>query len=316
MTEVAGAEVPIEPAPPIPIENAPTPVSDEPIVSSAGAPAGATGEVETEVVESFDPRISIPESLGRLRRAILEGLIDADAPMSVSQLHACMPVGTPRGTTEAGILREYRSGRIERVGPGIYRLAPPKPAEPPKPSPDPPQAHGDGLTEEAVFEALERWATDSASWNVERFGPPPDDENTQISLDVRTRFFDRIRKKEARRREASAADAKRVAADRELRDKLIAATHGGFTAGPALDDVSPIRAAMELVSLERILQAVRHKTDPKCDPKNTPATSWRDPRLLEEIAEQYCQYDVVPRLVEAWRVQGRRLRSPPARRRH
>jgi hypothetical protein len=41
--------------------------------------------------------------------------------------------------------------------------------------------------------------------------------------------------------EAQRIAATRAAADRDLRDKLIAATHGNFQPGPGLDDVSPIR---------------------------------------------------------------------------
>jgi hypothetical protein len=42
--------------------------------------------------------------------------------------------------------------------------------------------------------------------------------------------------------------ARQAAADRELRDKLIAATGGNVIRGPGIDDVSPIRAAMEVYS--------------------------------------------------------------------
>jgi len=44
------------------------------------------------------------------------------------------------------------------------------------------------------------------------------------------------------------APARQAAADRELRDKLIAATGGNVIRGPGIDDVSPIRAAMEVYS--------------------------------------------------------------------
>jgi len=135
--EVAPAASPAAPAPPVP---------NKPVASSAEAPAGDTGEVETEAVESFDPRISIPESLGPVRRAILEGLIDGQGAMSVSQLHACTPLGTPRGTTEAGVLREYRSGRIIRTSPGHYTLAPAPPSKPTPP--DPPAVRSDGTNDE------------------------------------------------------------------------------------------------------------------------------------------------------------------------
>src|SRR6266446_1942832 len=120
MTDIAIGETPPELVPPVPPE---APAELDAATPEAGAPA--VGEVE-----SFDRRISIPESLGPVRRAILEGLIDTEGPMSVSQLHAVMPPGTPRSTAEASILREFRSGRIERVSAGHYVLAKPKPPEP------------------------------------------------------------------------------------------------------------------------------------------------------------------------------------------
>jgi hypothetical protein len=90
-------------------------------------------------------------------------------------------------------------------------------------------------------------------------------------------------------KQAEAAAAKQAAADAELRDKLIAATGGNVIRGPGIDDVSPIRAAMEIIPAERILSAIRCKTDRRLYPKNEPATSWREPRLLREIAESYCR---------------------------
>jgi hypothetical protein len=116
MTDANAGEMPIEPVPPIPpapeanaeLDAASpevasvdglAPAPDEPVAasSSAAAPAGDTGEVETEAVESFDPRISIPESLGPVRRAILEGLIDtegADVGLAVTCVYAL--AHTPR----------------------------------------------------------------------------------------------------------------------------------------------------------------------------------------------------------------------------
>src|SRR6266478_2830261 len=157
MSDAATAETPAEPVPPVPPAQEATAALDaapgqaaavdgmapateavaevEAAPQLAEAPVGDAGEVETEVVGAFDPRIEIPESLGPVRRAVLEGLLDGEGPMSVSELHALMPVGTPRGTTEAGILREYRSGRILRISPGHYALAPARPPEAKRPSP-------------------------------------------------------------------------------------------------------------------------------------------------------------------------------------
>jgi hypothetical protein len=136
---------------------------------------------------------------------------------------------------------------------------------------------------------------------------------------IEARFADRLRKRKERAEARSEAARQRAVADAALRDRLIAATYGGYTAGPALDDVAPIRAAMELVPLDRVLQAIRYKTDRKCDPKNTPATSWREPRLLKAIAEHYCRFVLVPSMVDNWKAAGttpgkpvERAEAPPA----
>ncbi len=143
-----------------------------------------------------------------------------------------------------------------------------------------------------------------SSWDVEKLGPPPDQPNN-IPSEVKVRFNDRVRKRAERRREADAAAAKRTTADAELRDKLIAATGGNVIRGPGIEDVAPIKLALEVVPLDRILSSVRNKTDRRMYPGNEPATSWREPRLLKEIAESYCRTDIVPRLVDAWSKAGR-----------
>jgi hypothetical protein len=267
------------------------------------APAAEESATETE---SFDPRISIPESLGPVRRAILEGLIDGEGPMSVSELHALMPVGTPKGTAEAGILREFRSGRIERVSPGVYKLAPPKsPGAKPAPAPEPESVRGDAMTDEKWMQALEAWALDPSSWDAERLGPPFGQAECRIPDGVKLRFVDRLRKRAERRRQADEAAAKRSASDAELRDKLIAATGGNFQPGPGVDDVAPIRAAMEFgVPIDQIVWAIRCKVDKRMYPLNEPASSWREPRLLKEVAENYFRM-IVPNLVTAWSAAGR-----------
>jgi hypothetical protein len=125
-------------------------------------------------------------------------------------------------------------------------------------------------------------------------------------LDVVGRFKDR----QAREREKA---AKQAAADAELRDKLIGACYGNCSPGPGLDDVSPIKAALELVPLEHILMAIRYKTDRKLYPKNEPATSWREPRLLKAIAETYCRSLLIPGMVQTWGAGGKAPGKPAQR---
>src|SRR5262249_6510913 len=129
----------------------------------------ATGEVETDAVEAFDPRVSIPESVGPVRRAILEHLIDTteSGEQTIAQIIAGLG-NVSRGSVESAVLRNLRAGLIERVAPGTYRLAPspkPKPPEPPPPTP---------VDVQLWFKALERWATDPSSW-PEELGPRPND---------------------------------------------------------------------------------------------------------------------------------------------
>jgi hypothetical protein len=183
----------------------------------------------------------------------------------------------------------------------MYVLAKPKQLDA-KPAPQPPPTPEDEAT---WFDALERWAVDPASWNVEELGPFPNDPANRIPPDIRTRFADRIRKRQERRREAEAAAAKRTAADAELKAKLIAATHGNFLPGPGLDDLAPIKLALEIVPIEDVLSAIRSKTDRVLYPPNVPASSWREKRLLQAIAEQYCRFTIVPLMVKAWSEAGK-----------
>ncbi len=275
------------------------PAPDEPVAGSPSAEAPGERDLPFDV-----------EHLGPLRRAVLDHLVDTDEPQSVAQVLAAMPVGTTRGSGESAIKREFDAGRILRTSPGHYALAPARPPEAKRPSTPPPPTPD----EEAIwFDALERWAVDPASWNVEELGPPPDAPDNKIPPDVRLRFADRIRKRQERRREADAAAAKRAVAERELRDRLIAATGGNVIRGPGIEDVSPIQLALQVVPIGRIVSSIRSKTDKKLYPRNEPATSWRERRLLKAIAEDYCSSVIVPSLVAAWEAAGKTPGKPVER---
>jgi hypothetical protein len=266
-------------------------------------------EGEASLPSEADARaaLEIEYPIGSTRQAILDHFLDSDSPeQSMNQIKAGLPNVLP-GTVEACVLREYRSGRLERVSAGVYRLAA-KPPEQPKPAPQPEPDKPD----DEWFAALEAWINDPETWDRERFGPRPDEPGRRIPAGVVAKGVDRNRKRAARRKEAEAAQARQAAADRELRDRLFAATGGNFQPGPGLDDVAPIRAAMELVPLDRIMSSIRSKTDKKMYPRNEPATSWRESRLLKEIAESYCRTDIVPRLVDAWSKAGK-VPTPTAR---
>jgi hypothetical protein len=281
MSDVAAAEAPIEPAPPAPLATA----------ASEAAPPQAEAPAD-QVAERALPEIE--HAIGPLRQAVLDHLLDSveAGPQSVSQILAALPAGTTRGSAESAIKREFDQGRIVRTSPGHYALAPVKSVEPPKVPPPPPP------DEAVLFAALEAWAVDPASWDAAASGPPPDDPASQVPLDIRTRFLDRVRKREARRRDAAAALARQAEADRHLRDALIEACHGNVVLGPKLDDVSCIRSALEIVDLDTILMAIRGAVDLVL-PTPPPLKEWRETRLLEAIATMYCR-QLGSRLVAVW----------------
>jgi hypothetical protein len=281
------------------------PATDE----SAAAP---TLDDTSSEVPSGDAR-TLPEieyPIGPLRQAVLDALLDADEPLSVARIHAEMPVGTSKGSAESAIKREFDACRIERVAPGVYRLAPARPAEPPEPAEADP-VHNEH-TDEQWFAWLDAWQS-GGKW--EGPGNPPNQSGCLVPSDIKLRFNDRLRKRAARRQEAEAAAAKRTAADAELRNRLLAACNGNFSPGAGLDDLSPIKLALELVPLDHVLFAIRAKIDKRCFPGNAPLTSWSEQRLLREIAESYCR-DIVPNLVAAWSKAGQapapKTQSSPA----
>jgi hypothetical protein len=130
---------------------------------------------------------------------------------------------------------------------------------------------------------------------------------------------ERVRKREARRAEAEAAASRQAAADAELRDQLIAACQGNIIRGRALDDVSCIRAALEHVPIDVVLDAVRIATDQRLRPSNQPATSWREERLLKAIAVHFARFTIAPAMAKAWaaaRTAPQKPGATPARRNH
>jgi hypothetical protein len=133
--------------------DAPTDLTEPEAASTTpGAEAAAAPHEDSERQLPFDVK-----HLGPLRRAVLDHLLDSvDAgPQSVADILIAMPPGTTRGTAETAIKREFDSGRILRVAPGTYVLAPPKPPEPPKPPPTEPLRR-DGHTDSEWLAALVR----------------------------------------------------------------------------------------------------------------------------------------------------------------
>jgi hypothetical protein len=308
MIYATAGEMPAEPVSPVPapeataeLEDAPpqaaaldglAPAPDEPVAASSSAAAPAADRAM--------PEIDYP--VGPVRQAILDHFIDSEGDQSMAQIKAALPNVLP-GTVEACVRREWGAGRIERVAPGVYRLAPAKPPEPPKPAPSPePVVRSDGHTDEEWLAWLGDWRA-GGKW--EGPGNPPGHPGCVVPPGAVAKHNDAVRKRAERQREREAATARQAAADRELRDKLIAATGGNIIRTSALDDLAPIKLAMQVVPLDRILSAIRSKTDKKLFPGNEPVTSWRAERLLREIADSYCRTDIVPRLVDAWSKAGK-----------
>jgi hypothetical protein len=243
MTEVNAGEMPteLEAVLPVPdvaeIETAPeTAPPDAAVEANAAAPSEA-GEQRGL---PFDV-----EHLGVLRRSVLDHLLDTaeQGPQSVAQILSAMPLGTTRNSTESAIRREWEQGRIERTSPGHYVLAPPRPPEPKHAAPpDPEPARSDAMTNPDWWsDALEAWLLDPSTWDVDELGPPLDRPDHRIPRDIATRFADRLRKREERRRDRGAAAARQAEADRVLRDQLLAACNGNYSRDLPTADLAPVR---------------------------------------------------------------------------
>src|SRR5258707_6027243 len=205
VTDTSATEAPAEPVPPAPPE-------------AVAAPA-PEAEPETDDTRSA-------------RERVIDHLTDSEGPQSVEQILA--GTGLNRNACEQAIFRAKKAEQIIWVAPGVYALAPPKPLP----------SSRNGHSNEEWVARIEAWQVNPASWNIEEDGPPPNDPNHRIPLDVVGRVNDRRARwaKETEKRDAAAA--KQAAADAALRDKLIAAAGGNVIRGPGIDDVSPIRAAL------------------------------------------------------------------------
>ncbi len=299
MSDITTGEMPSELVPSVP--PAPEAAAE---VEAAPSEAAAPGAPEDDEERSLPFDV---EHLGVLRRAVLDALLDADEPLSVSRILAEMPPGTSRNSCESAIKRCFDAGQIARTSPGTYRLAPPKPPEPPKPAPPSPE------NEAMWFAAFDAWINDPASWNVEELGPRPDEPGRRIPTNIIARGVDRSRKRQERQRDRESAAAKQAAADAELRNQLLATCRGNFTPGPGLNDMAPIKLILKTVPLDYVLYAIRQKVDRRCYPGNPPLVSWRDPVFLRAVADNFCGCVLIPGMVKVWGEAGKAsASSPPA----
>jgi hypothetical protein len=221
-----------------------------------------------------------------------------DPDQSVAQIIA--GTGLSRNTCEQAIFRAVQSEQLQRVSQGVYRLAPPKPLGPSR----------NGHSNDEWIALIEAWQADLASWDVEKLGPPPNDPGHRVPLDVVGRFKARQAREAKEREKREAAAAKQAAGDVELRNQLISACNGNFTPGPGIEDIAPIKAAMELVPLDLILCAIRWKVCKLCCPANATLTSWRDPRIRSAIAKEFCESIIIPNSVDAWAAAGTAPQKP------
>jgi hypothetical protein len=163
----------------------------------ADAPAQAAPETETPAAA---PEFAFP--VGSASQLAIDCFLDAEGDavqLSMTQLKALLP-HIAGNTIESACRRLFERGHLQRISPGIYRLAQPT-AAPVKPEPQPDGARiadaerADGVQKAAQQreEALER---------------------------------DRQRKKAARERDRPAAFHRQAEADAALRDTLIAACNG------------------------------------------------------------------------------------------
>jgi hypothetical protein len=98
-------------------------------------------------------------------------------------------------------------------------------------------------------------------------------------------------------------------ADAKLREELIEAG-GCVVRGPALDDVSAIRAALaDGIPMDVITTAIRSKCDRRMYPKNDPAASWREERILRAIADLFCRR-LVRNMGATWSAAGSTPQTP------
>src|SRR5712672_3978981 len=256
MTDTAAAEAPAESVPP----------------EAAAAPA-PEAELETEVNKSA-------------REKVLDHLTDSEGPQTVAEI--IQGTGLSRNTAEQAIHRAAQAGQIERVGVGLYKLAPPKP--PPPPRPEPPAPAIGGRTYEDWMTLMEAWYANPATWDVATLGPAPGQPGCLVPMQASMMFARRLERRE-----------KQEAEDFKLLDQLLTACHGNYHRTAALADPRPIHVILNSgVPIEDIISTIRYKVDRRNYPKNQTIGSWSEPWFLKAVSEQYARRVLMPRWVEKW----------------
>ena len=266
-TTATPAEAPTEPVPPAPSEAAAAPAPD--------------AEPETDDGRS-------------VRQKLLDHLADTEGPQTVAQI--LEGTGVNRNALEQALYRATRAEQIERVAPGTYRLAPPKPPAPPKPEPPAPAVGG--RTYEEWMSLMDAWLANPANWDVATLGPAPGQPGTLVPVQATIMFNRRLERRE-----------KQEAEDFKLLDQLLTACHGNYSRTAALADPRPIHVILNSgVPIEDIISTIRYKVDRRNYPKNQTIGSWSEPWFLKAVSEQYARRVLAPRWVKRWQS---RFAGPP-----
>jgi hypothetical protein len=295
MTDVAAGET---------LNELVSPVSEAAADVEATAPDAALPQSDTsagQVAERALP-FEIEHPIGAVRQGVLNHLLDSEGPQTVAQIIAGLGNYT-RGTVESAIKREFDAGRIERVSPGVYRLAPPKP--PGAPEPATPEPASSETTDEQWFARLEEWKA-AGEWKGP--GNPPNQAGHLVPMDAIVKYGERVRKRQERQRQREEADEK-------LRDQLLAETGGNYMCGArvdGLDDMTTIRLMLQVVPLQHILTALKRTVDRRIDPQAAPISSWKDERFLRHVARDYALEVLVPSMIAGWEAAGRAPKNAAA----
>jgi len=160
---------------------------------------------------------------------VLDHLTDSEGPQTVAEI--IQGTGLSRNTAEQAIHRAAQAGQIERVGVGLYKLAPPKP--PPPPRPEPPAPAIGGRTYEDWMTLMEAWYANPATWDVATLGPAPGQPGCLVPMQASMMFARRLERRE-----------KQEAEDFKLLDLLLTACHGNYHRTAALADPRPIHVIL------------------------------------------------------------------------
>jgi hypothetical protein len=229
-----------------------------------------------------------------VRQKLLDHLADTEGPQTVAQI--LEGTGVNRNALEQALFRATKAEQIERIAPGTYKLAPPKP--PPPPRPEPPAPAVGGRTYEEWMAHFEAWYADPSTWNVATLGPAPGQPGCLAPMQASMMFARRLERREKQETE-----------DFALLEKLLVACNGNYSRTVALADPRLIHVILNSgVPVEHIVSAIKAKVSRLAHPGNPTIAAWSEPWFLRAVAEQYACAVLAPRWVKRWQS---RLAGPP-----